>query len=42
MYPIWKIGRLEDYASRLAASNFLSQAYPIMSATLRSFSAAGM
>ena len=31
---------LEDYASQLAASRFLSQAYPILSATMRSSSAA--
>ena len=34
----WKIGRLEDW--KLAASRFLSQAYPILLATIRSSSAA--
>lgn len=32
--------QMSDYASQLAASCFLSQAYPIMSATMRSSSAA--
>lgn len=43
MYPIWKIGRLEDWKIMPpwpSASHFLSQAYPIMSATMRSSSAA--
>lgn len=35
-----RIVRLSDFASQLAASHFLSQAYPIMSATMRSSSAA--
>ena len=43
MYPIWKIGRLEDWKIMPpwpSASASLSQAYPIMCATLRSSSAA--
>ncbi len=43
MYPIWKIGRLEDWKimpPQLTASNFLSKAYPIMSATMRNSSSA--
>ena len=32
--------QLSDYASQPSASRFLSQAYPIMSATMRSSSAA--
>ena len=43
MYPIWKIGRLEDWKIMppwTSAPCFLSQAYPIMSATMRSSSAA--
>lgn len=43
MYPVWKIGRLEDWKIMpplLAASNFLSQAYPILPATMRNSSAA--
>lgn len=36
----WKTGRLEDFPSQLSASRFLSQAYPIMSATMRNSSAA--
>ena len=43
MYLIWKIGRLEDWKIMPpwpASLRFLSQAYPIMSATMRSSSAA--
>ena len=42
-YPVWKIGRLEDWKimpPSLQLSRFLSQAYPIVSATMRSSSAA--
>ena len=43
MYSNWNAGTLERWnaiASQLSASRFLSQAYPIMSATMRSSSAA--
>lgn len=32
--------QMSDYASQLTASNFLSKAYPIMSATMRNSSSA--